>query len=545
MRVPAKLANTIFVLAILATYFYALGILPLVGPDEPRYAQVAREMFERGDWITPTLGGANWFEKPVLLYWLEISAYNFFGVNEFSARLGSAVFGLLTVFSLWILGRFLDRKSPDEGSLSKTERQKPKNGYADWFALIAASTIGIIVFARGASFDIIVTFPITAGLVLFFCYDWLANPNSSVAQPQREAATRKIYASLIGFYVFCGVALLAKGLIGIIFPFAIAGIYTVIARRKISSQLFRSFVWGTILSLLVASVWYAPVYFRNGWEFIDEFFVQHHFARYVSNKYQHPQPFWFFFLVLPLMLIPWTPFLLASLWKIVRSFFVTSNTTQRDKPEIPTADSKDAGSPRLAVSSSGSLISLLQIFGLCWLAVPLIFFSFSGSKLPGYILPAVPAAIILTAEYAARLASANPKWQIAFQTLALGTFATIFVILLFFANDFARHETTKYLFEAAAEKGYANSRVLNLYTLSHNAEFYAAGRLVRSEDGKLRKFLNVSEVVEEMKRENGKPVLAIFPIQYEKEVSSNASINTKFISENGELAIAALELKQL
>ncbi len=89
---------------IAAFYFYGLNI-PLLGPDEPRYAQVAREMFERGDWVTPTLGGFHWFEKPVLLYWLEILSYTFFGVSEFSARFGSAVFGLATVASLWILGR--------------------------------------------------------------------------------------------------------------------------------------------------------------------------------------------------------------------------------------------------------------------------------------------------------------------------------------------------------------------------------------------------------------------------------------------------------
>src|SRR4051794_2948286 len=79
---------------ILTVFVYLFGLsIPLVGPDEPRYAQVAREMFVRGDWITPTLGGFNWFEKPALLYWLEIGAYNIFGINEFAARFGSALFG--------------------------------------------------------------------------------------------------------------------------------------------------------------------------------------------------------------------------------------------------------------------------------------------------------------------------------------------------------------------------------------------------------------------------------------------------------------------
>src|SRR5687767_91639 len=90
----------VFVLLTAAVYFSGLT-MPLLGPDEPRYAQVAREMFERGDFVTPTLGGFHWFEKPALLYWLQIASYHLFGVSEFAARFGSAIFGLGTVFSLW------------------------------------------------------------------------------------------------------------------------------------------------------------------------------------------------------------------------------------------------------------------------------------------------------------------------------------------------------------------------------------------------------------------------------------------------------------
>ena len=85
-------------LGVLGVVAYFVGLnLPFLGPDEPRYAQVAREMFERGDWVTPTLGGFHWFEKPALLYWLEIVSYNIFGVNEFAARFGPTLFGLGTV----------------------------------------------------------------------------------------------------------------------------------------------------------------------------------------------------------------------------------------------------------------------------------------------------------------------------------------------------------------------------------------------------------------------------------------------------------------
>ena len=117
----------LFAITIVAVYFFGLT-LPLVGPDEPRYSQVAREMFERGDWVTPTLGGFDWFEKPALLYWLQIASYKLFGVNEFAARFGSALFGLGTIFALWILGRNypqIQDKFRNETTDQKTKNQKP------------------------------------------------------------------------------------------------------------------------------------------------------------------------------------------------------------------------------------------------------------------------------------------------------------------------------------------------------------------------------------------------------------------------------------
>ncbi|MEO7538558.1 MAG: phospholipid carrier-dependent glycosyltransferase, partial [Pyrinomonadaceae bacterium] len=97
--------------AVLFVYFLGLNI-PFVGPDESRYAQVAREMLERGDWITPTLGGHTWFEKPALLYWFEIASYKLFGITEFAARLGPALCGIGTVVSVWLLGRSVQSISP-------------------------------------------------------------------------------------------------------------------------------------------------------------------------------------------------------------------------------------------------------------------------------------------------------------------------------------------------------------------------------------------------------------------------------------------------
>jgi len=287
-----------FAILIVAVYFFGLNI-PLLGPDEPRYSQVAREMFERGDFVTPTLGGFDWFEKPALLYWLQIVSYYLFGVTEFAARFGSAIFGLGTILSLWILVRWSVEKSNSPLSAHNSP-------LSNWLALIAASSIGLIVFSRGASFDIILTFPMTASLVGFFIFD-----QSNKKKPITY------YLSLITFYFFIGIALIAKGLVGIVLPFVIVGFYYVLSRKFPSKTFIFSFFWGTILSLIVASFWYLPMYQANGWKFIDDFFIQHHFARYTSNKYQHPQPFYFFFWVLPLMTIPWLPFFFASIWDFI------------------------------------------------------------------------------------------------------------------------------------------------------------------------------------------------------------------------------------
>jgi 4-amino-4-deoxy-L-arabinose transferase-like glycosyltransferase len=483
----------LFAFVIVFVYFFALGSLPLVGPDEPRYAQVAREMFERGDWITPTLGGADWFEKPVLLYWLQIVSYKLFGVSEFAARFGSALFGLGTIFSLWILGKFSNGTN-DQG-------QGTKDNFANWLALIAASSLGLIVFSRGASFDIILTFPITASLVAFFIFD------------QSKRKTGFIFHfSLFTFYFFIGVALLAKGLIGIVFPFGIVASYYLLSWKLPDKRFIFSLIWGTLLSLLVASVWYLPMYNAHGWKFVDEFFVQHHFARYTSNKYQHPQPFYFFFWVLPLMTLPWLPFFLASIWKILRNI----------KSAIR--------NPRSA-------------FALAWLLVPLVFFSFSGSKLPGYILPALPAALILTAAYVFGFTQKSNKRKIALQVFAFITFAVVAFLLKFTAPEFAQAYSVKNLIEAVNERGYATEKITNLFTVSHNAEFYAAGRLVRDADGKLKRYDDFLVLVNDMKAENTRQILVLVPHPSEGDILESPLVEAEVLADNGSTAIVLVKLK--
>jgi 4-amino-4-deoxy-L-arabinose transferase-like glycosyltransferase len=483
-------------LAIGAFVVYFSGLtIPLLGPDEPRYAQVAREMFERGDWITPTLGGFHWFEKPALLYWLEITSYNLFGVSEFSARLGSALFGLGTIASLWFLGSSIEKNATNN-------ERRTANNFANWLALVAASTVGIISFAHGASFDIILTFPITAALVSFFIYD-----------------SQKRYAWLFSFYFFIGISLLAKGLVGIVFPFAIVGFYHILTWRFPTRALIASFFWGTLLAIAVASTWYLPMYLRHGWEFIDQFFIQHHFQRYTSNKYLHPQPFYFFFWVLPLMTIPWLPFFLASLWNGAKQIVAGGNR---------------AGQP--VNTHRRSLI----LFSIAWICVPLVFFTFSGSKLPGYILPAVPAAIILSAEYIDRFVRKSRTRVYAIQGVAAATFAMVALAIFVFVPDFAKSDSVKELFAAADSQGYRDAQVLMLHRISHNAEFYAPGRIVRDVDGKPKLLFGPAEVLREIDLSGRSAVLVLVPVEYVNQLFTASGLRSELIKDNGEFALVAV-----
>jgi 4-amino-4-deoxy-L-arabinose transferase-like glycosyltransferase len=501
---PRALPNFVWLMfAVLVVFVYFFGLtIPFVGPDEPRYAQVAREMLARGDWITPTLGGLNWFEKPVLLYWLEIVSYKIFGVSEFAARVGPAFFGLGTVACLWLLGRTAANNEP-----------RTTNTYPNWLALIAATTLGILVFARGASFDIIVTFPMTAALTGFFMFD----------RSREAAGFNRRYLPLIAFYVFTGVALLAKGLIGIVFPLGIIAVFYLLSRRLPSRTFLLSLIWGTLLSVAIAAIWYLPMYERHGYGFIDEFIIQQHFQRFVSNKYRHPQPFYFFSWILPLMTLPWLPFFFASIWNSVKEKFIRRGTeTQRQ---------------------SNTISPPLLVFAVSWLLVPLVFFSFSGSKLPGYILPAVPAAVVLASLLIYDLVTKSKAWQTTILLIAGSTLIGTLLLLQFAVPRLVEEHSVQSLINAADQRGYTTNRVLTMHTASMNAEFYAAGRLLKDNDGKQRWLSGADEVEAVVRAELGKTVLVLVPIEYSAQLIAYERLRSEYLADNGELAIVAVSPK--
>ncbi len=526
-------------MAVLAVFVYLFGLgVPLLGPDEPRYAQVAREMFERGDWVTTTLGGFNWFEKPALLYWLQIFFYNLFGVSEYSARLGSALFGLGTIASLWLLGRQAEKEitasRPENGPrfFGNIEGIFPADKFANWLALTAATSLGLFAFARGASFDIILTFPIAASLVCFYIFDSRKRISFHVGSDQndsdwgddsaRKHDRKRLLIPLAGFYFFIGVSLLAKGLIGAVFPLGIAGLYLLLSRRFPGRMFVVSLFWGGLLAAAVASAWYLPMYHRHGWEFIDQFFVQHHFQRYTSNKYRHPQPFHFFYWVLPLMTIPWLPFFAAGLWKAA-SNGVKAWFGRRQQ--------------RSGVGKDRHPIDQLILFAVCWMAFPLAFFTFSGSKLPGYILPALPGAVIFTAIFMVRFIARNNTSEKWLKALAVATFAVYIAILLFALPKYSDTDSVKGLMASAAERGHNDEKVLMFRSISHSAEFYAAGRLVRDEDSKQKLFTEPEQILAEMDRTGADANLVLVPLRFLDEFTNTPLLAIDIIRDNGYVAI--------
>jgi 4-amino-4-deoxy-L-arabinose transferase-like glycosyltransferase len=316
------------------------------------------------------------------------------------------------------------------------------------------------------------------------------------------------------FYVFIGVALIAKGLIGAVIPFGVVFTYYLFQLRMPQRMFIFSFFWGVPLAVLVASIWYLPMYLTHGYGFIDEFFVQHHFQRYTSNKYQHPQPFYFFWWVLPAMTIPWLPFLLTALWNM--------RNWRSGIAQIPS--------------------DYLRYFALAWMLFPVFFFSFSGSKLPGYILPALPGAMILVGDRIQRFVQnkESNKWLIF--GLASGMILTCVLLLLFAVKDVASHETVKYLIEKADAEGYQNSRILGFHTLSHNAEFYGAKRVVREESGKQKIFYGANDLADEI-RKDGKPIVVLVPPEYVYQLNESEVLSAKVLADNGELMIVGVNLK--
>ena len=359
---PDRTRRSIDSLALIAfcgfLFLLGLQLIGLIGADEPRYAQVAREMLARHDWVTPVLYGSPWLEKPPLYYWLAMLSYKTAGgVSDTAARLPSAVLSSLLVVFIYAWARRFRRGMELDA------------------ALITASSAIIVGFGRSASTDLPLTVMFSVAMLSW--YGWYASGRRSW---------------LLLFYFFSGLATLAKGPVAILLAAIILGVFAAL-RRDLRLLLRTLWPIGIVLYLAVVAPWFIAVQHANP-EFFRVFFLQHNLARFTSNLYHHREPFWFYVPVALVALAPWTVFAVAALVDAIRDW--------RFSIEQPPAQED------------------LRTYLALWLLVPIVFFSLSHSKLPGYILPAIPAATILLADFILRReqqAAKPPMWQVLLHAL--------------------------------------------------------------------------------------------------------------------------------
>jgi 4-amino-4-deoxy-L-arabinose transferase-like glycosyltransferase len=335
-------------------YFSHLGAIGFVGPDEPRYAWIARDMAETGDWVTPRLYGKPWFEKPPLYYWGAAISFKLFGVSEAAARLPSAISALLATLAMaWLAWRIYDAET------------------ARWLLLLLPTTVGMIGFSHAAATDMPFSAMLTIAMVCAAVIVGLVPERSGQdteqpAEPLRDERVVPLrpWLALILFGFFLGLAVLAKGPAGIILCGGAVFFWALLTKR-----------WRDVLRLLhpaaiaafcvTALPWYILVARRNP-DFFRIFIIEHNFKRFLTPEFQHIQPFWFYGPILLFALFPWTGIAISAVTYVFR----------RKLGMAPGAPS---------------------IYVLCWAFFPIIFFTVSKSKLPGYILPAIPAFTLLTA----------------------------------------------------------------------------------------------------------------------------------------------------
>ncbi|HEV8375091.1 MAG TPA: glycosyltransferase family 39 protein [Candidatus Polarisedimenticolia bacterium] len=333
-----------------------LGALPFLGKDEPKNAEVLREMMGRGDWVTPTLGEVPWFDKPILYYWVSLVFFHILGPGELSARLACALFGTGGVLLTWALAR---RLFDDSTALRA--------------GVLLATSLEYFWYSRTAVTDLPLTFCVTLSLMAFF--------RASEGWGPKELWYPVAFAA-------AGAAALAKGPVGLVLPALVAGSYLLFMRRLGELS---TIPWGRSLLafLLVAAPWYLLVSFRHGSLFWNDFIVNRNLERYTSTIHRHPGPVTYYLPFLVVGLFPWGAlFPFAALEGVRRGW----------------------GSFRAEARGYGFL--------LLWVLMPLLFFSFAGSKLPSYLLPCFPAMAVLTSDGWGRIieSSAAPRlrpWVIA------------------------------------------------------------------------------------------------------------------------------------
>ncbi|KWF36966.1 glycosyltransferase family 39 protein [Burkholderia pseudomultivorans] len=337
-RLPLnRIALVLLLIAFAVIWFAPLGLRHLIPSDEGRYAEMAREMFVTGDWITPRYNGYKYFEKPPLQTWLNALTFAWFGVGEWQARLYTALASFAGVLLVGFTGARLFN---------------PLSGF-----------LAAIVLACSPYWNLMGHFnALDMGLAF-----WMALSLCALLLAQRPGLRP---AAMRGWMWTCWAAMafavLSKGLVGLILPGAVLVLYTLIARDwALWKRLY--LVSGLVIFFAIATPWFVLVQQRNP-EFFNFFFIVQQFRRYLTPEQNRPGPFYYFVPVLLVGFLPW----LSVAWQSIRHAL--------RMPRQP-----NGFSPMLVL--------------LIWSAFIFLFFSASHSKLISYVLPVAPALALMIGAY--------------------------------------------------------------------------------------------------------------------------------------------------
>ncbi|MFO1305123.1 MAG: glycosyltransferase family 39 protein [Burkholderiales bacterium] len=336
-------------LAAAVAWFVALDLRVLQHPDEGRYGEIAREMAQSGDWVTPRLNDLKYFEKPPLQYWLGALAFDALGVNEWTARLPSAVAGFLAVLAVGFTAARL--ATPDAGAFA---------------ALVLGGTVWHAGIAHFLSVDAV----LSSCMALALCAFLLA---------QRPAITPAAQRGwMLAAYAAAALATLTKGLIAVAIPGAALVLYTLVTRDTGPWRRLH-LVAGTVVYFAVAAPWFVLVSRANP-EFARFFFIHEHVERFLTESHNRTGEWWYFVPWFVLGLMPWILVWLVSLPRSWREAACYDNGFSWAR------------------------------FCIVWSAFIFVFFSMSGSKLPSYILPIFPALALVLGVEITRMSPRTLMW---------------------------------------------------------------------------------------------------------------------------------------
>lgn len=353
----------------LALFFCNLGGASLWDVDEGRNATCAREMLERGTLIVPTFNSQLRVDKPALLYWLQMLAYQVFGANEFSARLPSAVAALLTVLVAYELGRGMFGAS---------------TGF--WAGALAASTPMLCGAARFANPDAL----LNAFTVMTLAWFWLG-----------QAGPRWLW--FVGMGLGAGLAVMAKGPVGLALPGGVIFLF-LLWERRLHELWDKRLLLGLVALLLVAAPWYVWVAVNTKADFLRGFIMKHNVNRFLSPMESHGGFPGFYLLVLLVGTLPWSIFFVPTAWSSFWSLWRRPAVRWQGVWE-QTADRGDSGPGHASAYR----------FLVVWVLLYLVFFSLAATKLPNYVLPVVVPFLLLSGRFLERwrlgLATVPRAWM--------------------------------------------------------------------------------------------------------------------------------------